>query len=414
VTVYDMLIDGDDLLLVMEYVRGETLADVLADAPLEWERIAGSLDQVAAALDYVHEQGVVHRDLKPSNILVAASGRVKIADLGLATAAEITNITPPGTILGTPAYMAPEQARGVTCTPSVDIFALGTIVFQALSGTLPRRGSTVVAILRQAERDTPADLREHRPGTPPAAAEALMRAMSARPEDRQASAGELLQELHAAFPPQRRPQLTPPPEPLPPPAPEVERAASRPVQRWRVRVLALAALILGLAAVLALVLRVSQSPSTPGAARPSATPTVTAAASETPSATPTNEPAATATPAAGPKPLSATASVRAFYRRAAAGDFQGAWRLAGPGMRRAFGDSLEQFTRDLSSLRHVEFQQITVAARDQGAVTVQIRTVATHVDHVDHCSGTLRTVRGSGGRWLVEPAGLQCTRGVSP
>src|SRR5918911_165363 len=140
VTVYDMLTDEDDLLLVMEYVRGETLAEVLADAPLEWDDIAGPLDQVAAALDYVHEQGVVHRDLKPSNILVATSGRVKVADLGLATAAEITNITPPGTIVGTPAYMAPEQARGVTCTPAVDVFALGTIVFQALAGTLPRRG----------------------------------------------------------------------------------------------------------------------------------------------------------------------------------------------------------------------------------------------------------------------------------
>src|SRR5919199_3758496 len=116
VTVYDMLTDEDDLLLVMEYVHGETLADVLADAPLEWDRIAGLLDEVGAALDYVHEQGVVHRDLKPSNILVATSGRVKIADLGLATAAEITNITPPGTVIGTPAYMAPEQARAVNCT----------------------------------------------------------------------------------------------------------------------------------------------------------------------------------------------------------------------------------------------------------------------------------------------------------
>src|SRR5690348_17226730 len=145
VTVYDMLTDADELLLVMEYVRGETLADVLADAPLEWERIAGPLEQIAAALDYVHDQGVVHRDLKPSNVLVASSGRVKIADLGLATAAEITNITPPGTIVGTPAYMAPEQARAVPeCPPAVDIFALGTIVFQALAGALPRSGSTVV------------------------------------------------------------------------------------------------------------------------------------------------------------------------------------------------------------------------------------------------------------------------------
>ena len=80
-------------------------------------------------------------------------------------------------------------------------------------------------------------------------------------------------------------------------------------------------------------------------------------------------------------------------------------------MRRAFGDSLDRFTRELSSLRHVDFQQVSVAARAPGAVTVQIRTVATHSDHVDHCSGTLRTVRGTDGRWLVDPAGVQCTRG---
>jgi eukaryotic-like serine/threonine-protein kinase len=426
VTVYDMLTDGDELLLVMEYVRGETLSEVLADAPLEWGRIAGPLDQVAAALDYVHEQGVVHRDLKPSNILVATSGRVKIADLGLATAAEITNVTPPGTIIGTPAYMAPEQARGVTCTRAVDVFALGTIVFQALAGRLPRSGPTVVAVLRQAEHDPPADLRDHRPETPPAAAEALMRAMSPRPAARQASAGELLEELHAAFRAQRRAQPAPPAETPAPAArvpPAVQRGAIAPPRRWRARAVALAALTLGLAAVVALLLVLRDTGSrAPRAAKPlvaasSATPATTARANPTPTATPTNEPAATATPtptatpAASPTRLSPTATVRAFYRRAAAGDFAGAWRLASPGMRRAFGDSLDTFTRDLSSLRHIEFREVSVVGRDAGGVTVAIRSVATHVDHVDRCTGTLRAIRGTGGRWLVEPAGVQCTRG---
>ena len=180
VTVYDMFMDGDELLLVMEYVRGATLADVFASAPLDWERTAQLLDPVAAALDHVHSHGVVHRDLKPSNILVASTGAVKIADLGLATAAEITRITPPGTVLGTPSYMAPEQARARPCTAAVDIYALATIVFQALSGTLPRVGPSVVAVLRQAEREPPPDLRERRPGTPAAAAQALIRSMSPR------------------------------------------------------------------------------------------------------------------------------------------------------------------------------------------------------------------------------------------
>ena len=198
----------------MEFVRGATLADVFASAPLDWERTAQLLDPVAAALDHVHSHGVVHRDLKPSNILVASTGAVKIADLGLATAAEITRITPPGTVLGTPSYMAPEQARARPCTAAVDIYALATIVFQALSGTLPRVGPSVVAVLRQAEREPPPDLRERRPGTPAAAAQALIRSMSPRASDRQRSASELMRELHSAFSgarPSRSPRDPPPP-----------------------------------------------------------------------------------------------------------------------------------------------------------------------------------------------------------
>src|SRR3954452_21191607 len=159
VTVFDMVTDADDLLLIMEYVQGRTLAEVFAACGrLECERTLALLTPVAAALDDVHRDGVVHRDLKPSNILVASNGVVKVADLGLATAAEITRITPPGVILGTPAYMAPEQARpGPSCTAAVDIFALATMVFQALSGELPRRGKTVVAIVAQATRESPPD-----------------------------------------------------------------------------------------------------------------------------------------------------------------------------------------------------------------------------------------------------------------
>ena len=199
VTVFDMVTDADDLLLIMEYVQGRTLAEVFACGPLEWERTLALLTPVAAALDEVHRDGVVHRDLKPSNILVASNGVVKVADLGLATAAEITRITPPGAILGTPAYMAPEQARPGRCTQAVDIYALATIAFEALSGARPRAGRTVLAILAQATQEPPADLRKHRPGTPAAVAEALMRGMSPDPQDRQTSASQLLAELAAGF-----------------------------------------------------------------------------------------------------------------------------------------------------------------------------------------------------------------------
>ena len=215
VTVLDMLTEDDDLYLIMEYVPGGTLADVLEEAPLEPRTVLDLLRPIAAALDHAHSNGVVHRDVKPSNVLVGDDGAVKLADLGLATAAEITRITPPGSILGTPAYMAPEQAQPVPCTPATDIFALATIAFQALSGTLPRTGSTALAVLRQATSMPPPDLRERRPGTPAAAAEALGRGMALEPGERQASATKLLDELEAGLgkprADPRRPGRPPPP-----------------------------------------------------------------------------------------------------------------------------------------------------------------------------------------------------------
>jgi serine/threonine protein kinase len=402
VTVYDMLMDGDELLLVMEYVRGKTLADVFASAPLDWERTAQLLDPVAAALDHVHSHGVVHRDLKPSNILVASAGAVKIADLGLATAAEITRITPPGTVLGTPAYMAPEQAHAAPCTAAVDVYALATIVFQALSGTLPRTGTTVVAMLRQAEREPPPDLRERRPGTPGAAAEALNRAMSPRAHERQRTASELLRELHLAFSGARasaspRPVADDPPQPAPKrrPAPAVKPQRLPDRRRRHARVLALSALAAGVASLIILVLMLGGQTTPPSGSSRSRV-------------TPPRQPAETA-PAARPNRLSAIATVRAFYRRAAAGDFPAAWRLAGPAMRRAFGNSFERFRSDLSSLRQIEFQRVVITDRSDASASVAIQTIATHADHNERCSGTLRTIRSADKRWLVEPAGVHCS-----
>lgn len=421
VPVYDMVMDDDDLLLVMEYVRGETLADVLASAPLDWESTVALLDPVAAALDYVHGRGVVHRDLKPSNILVGAGGVVKVADLGLATAAEITKITPPGAILGTPAYMAPEQARPGAITPAADVYALATMIFEALGGSPPRRGRTVVAILAQATQEPPADLREHRPETPAAVAEALMRAMSPTPEERQGSASQLLRELAAGFdagPAEdtAAPQLrfnggrSSPLLPERSSKPAEQAPGRRPAAgNRRARVLAIGALAVATAAVLGLVtLLANQQSSRPQPAPPSSR--AQATPHSEPARTPTASAARSATPTAeGPQTLSAAATVRAFYRRAAAGDYARAWALAGPGMRRAFGNSLQRFSRDLSSLRRIHFKRVAIVARDDTGVVVEIQSVATHDDRVDRCTGTLRTIRGNAGGWLVEPAGVRCT-----
>jgi serine/threonine protein kinase len=389
VTLYDMLIEEDDLLLVMEYVPGETLREVLNAAPLGWDRTLALLEPVADALDHVHRHGVVHRDLKPSNILAGSDGTVKVADLGLATAAEITNITPPGTIVGTPAYMAPEQARAGPCTPAVDIYALASIAFYALSGTLPRTGGTVVAVLTQATREPPPDLRTRRPGTPAAAAEVLMRGMSPWPEERQRSASQLLHELDSGCRPRPAPPVPPPHSPEPP-----RGRPARPRNR-RARMLAITALVAAAAAAVVIAMALASTDPKPSPASPART---------TPAGP---EATATATPSA-PRSLSATATVRAFYRRAAAGEYRASWQLAGPAMRGAFGNSYERYRTDMASLRRIEFRRLAVQRRDAGSVTVAIETVATHTDHVDQCSGTLRTVRGDGGEWVVEPTDVAC------
>jgi serine/threonine protein kinase len=422
VTVFDMITDADDLLLIMEYVPGRTLAEVFAGGRLEWERTLALLAPVAAALDEAHRQGVVHRDLKPSNILVASNGIVKLADLGLATAAEITRITPPGAILGTPAYMAPEQARPEPCTQAVDIYALATIVFEALSGARPRSGRTVLAILAQATQEPPADLRKHRPGTPAAVAEVLMQGMSADPHDRQPTASQLLAELAAGFRGDAAAPATRVHKPRPSTAdrPRARAAPSPPRPRnRRARVLAIAALAAAVAIAGGLIWvltgeqaaspRVDATPTAPAHAPPTRTAATTPTAERTPTPSappPTGASTKTSSP---PRTLSPTATVRAFYRRAAAGDYEGAWRLAGPAMRHAFADSPERFRAELSSLRHIKFERLAVVDRSDAGVTVEIQSVATHDTRVDHCSGTLRTVRGDGGGWLVEPAGLQCT-----
>src|SRR3954453_8785836 len=265
VAIYDIVVDGEDLLLVMEYVEGRTLADLLASAPLSWERTAELLDPVASALDYVHSEGVVHRDLKPSNVLVGDDGSIKVADLGLATAAEITKITPPGAILGTPAYMAPEQARPGTPTPAADVFALATIAFEALSGTLPRWGQTVVAILAQATREPPADLREHRPNTPASVARALVRGMSPDPEERQPSASLLLADLEAAFAADPTVELQAASRPA---RTRFERELrSRPAGNRRTRILAFGALGLAVLAIVAVWATWPRAPSSRSSSR---------------------------------------------------------------------------------------------------------------------------------------------------
>ena len=143
--------------------------------------------------------GVVHRDVKPGNVLIREDGVTKLADLGIATASEAPASRAVGTVLGTAAYMAPEQLDGRGAGPPADVYALAAIAYEALSGRKPREGPTPLEIAHKIATDPAPDLRDAWPKAPKAAAEALKRGMALDPEDRPASAGELARELANAL-----------------------------------------------------------------------------------------------------------------------------------------------------------------------------------------------------------------------
>jgi serine/threonine-protein kinase len=199
VAVYDTVVDEESVLIVMEYVEGPTLAQELRSGLLAPARAVSVIAGVAEGLDHAHEAGVVHRDVKPANILLGPRGNAKLADLGIATAAQSTRITRSGNVLGTPAYMAPEQFEGAELSPAVDVYALSAIAFEALTGRKPRSDGTPAEIALRAASEPPPDLREAMPDAPPAAAEALRRGMARDPDERPRRLGELAEALEESF-----------------------------------------------------------------------------------------------------------------------------------------------------------------------------------------------------------------------
>ena len=270
VSIFDTQQDDESVLLVMEYVEGETLGDLLARGSVEPKRTVEIVRAIAEALDHAHANGIVHRDVKPGNVLLGKDGSVKLADLGIAKAVERTEITGTGTVLGTPAYMAPEQLEGGEIGPPVDIYALATLAFEMLTGTKARRGRTAVEIAHQVVNEGPPEACDVNPEIPRRAGKALRAGMAKDPAERPASAVELAERLEQALgsasptmraaPPTRptervRPVAAAPATPRAAPPPQ--RPRPRPVRsggtpRWGIAVLglfavALVAIVIGLA-----------------------------------------------------------------------------------------------------------------------------------------------------------------------
>ena len=273
VSVFDTATDDEGVLIVMEYVEGEALARTLKRGPLPPERVAAMVRDVGSALDHAHAQGVVHRDVKPGNVLLRRDGVTKLVDLGIATAQDHTRLTHSGMVLGTAAYMAPEQLEGGETTPATDVYALAVVAYEALTGERAREGRTPIEIAHRIATGPPPDLRDAMPGASPQAAEILKRAMAREPRDRPGSAGALATGLARALeePPTAPTRAVPPtrtsprPAPIPAPAPATAkpppptgpaRRAGGPAGKRPTGAIALALVLLALAAagVLAAVL----------------------------------------------------------------------------------------------------------------------------------------------------------------
>jgi serine/threonine protein kinase len=195
VQVFDTGEDEGRLFIVMEYVEGEGLDEVLGrDGRLPPDSVLDLADQACAALQYAHEQGVVHRDVKPANLLIRTDGMLKVADFGIARAGQATQLTQVGTILGTLNYLAPEQARGEDVSAQADIYSLGAVLYELFTGEPPRRFENVAQLATLGE-ETPTPLRELAPDVPPEAEAAVMRSLARNPAYRPGSAGEVAHEL---------------------------------------------------------------------------------------------------------------------------------------------------------------------------------------------------------------------------
>ena len=197
VGVYDAGEDADGrLYIVMECIEGETLADVLrARRRLPAAEAVGLALQACRGLADAHAAGLVHRDVKPQNLLLRKDGTLKIADFGIARAAEATALTKVGTVLGTAAYLSPEQALGEEVTSAADVYSLGAVLYELVTGRLPYEFDSLADLAAKQAEGTITPMSDLAPDVPERVEDAVMRSLARNPQYRPSSAAELGREL---------------------------------------------------------------------------------------------------------------------------------------------------------------------------------------------------------------------------
>jgi serine/threonine protein kinase len=314
VQVFDFGSEGDLYFMVMEFVQGPTLKKRIAERTAHGdtfspEEAARIIRQVAQALDYAHRKGMIHRDVKPANILLTGEGEAVLSDFGVARMMEGPRYTLTG-IMGTPDYMSPEQGMGQEVDARSDVYALGVVLYEMLTGDVPFKADTPMAVVLKHIQDPLPLPRQVAPGIPEPVERVILKALAKEPADRYASAGALAKALTQAIAAASAPPLPEPPafDPATLLAGETPPTAERARQSlpWLPLAAGAGFLILALAAVLLIpgLLNSNDGAMPTAAARAAISPTPAAIAlptdSPTPEPIPTPTPLLTATPTPAP------------------------------------------------------------------------------------------------------------------
>lgn len=205
VSIYDVGQEEEIHYIVMEYIEGTTLNDLIKDkAPLQVEEAIRIASQICEALEHAHHNQIIHRDIKPHNILIGKNGRVKVTDFGIARAVTSSTITQTGSVMGSVHYFSPEHAKGTFTGEQSDLYSLGIVMYQMLTGKLPFIGESPISVALKHLQENVEDPRLVNPLIPQSVENVILRAVRKDPSDRYSSASQMLEDLESCLLPHRR------------------------------------------------------------------------------------------------------------------------------------------------------------------------------------------------------------------